>query len=405
MLNGDLDEKTSSLRETSGSASHLAHLFDKAKKTEILRWYYYSEEFEKKVRDISSENEINNQMARTQIYNEMEPYLPGIKREYLRKKTQKARNIYTLFKEIRIDKIKHITYSADAISSLTGVQIQNIINLLSEKPNNLHAHAHVTEPFQGNDQDLKKCSEAKNNLSHDRAIFRNKALEQYPDLYYEFSSENVDYYGITAEILCPLCKLDHDDEEDIEDMSKTDKILTFEYLDWHAKLTGLPSVLTDRIRYSLYKKYKKKLGMSHGILSEAHASETSLLINSKPENKVSYLSFSEQCEEKGPITFEARPDPELIIKSVLEHFTYLKFRNSFRGIDNYNFASTQPWSSPCPICNGKHGNYGLHGSWYHKNGKQFPYDPELAKLYSQDKLEYCLTCNTSSNKLKFAIVA
>ena len=36
--------------------------------------------------------------------------------------------------------------------------------------------------------------------------------------------------------------------------------------------------------------------------------------------------------------------------------------------------------------------------------EEFPYDPGLAKLYSQDKLEYCLTCNTSSNKLKFAIV-
>ncbi|PKK56037.1 hypothetical protein RhiirC2_800892 [Rhizophagus irregularis] len=104
-----------------------------------------------------------------------------------------------------------------------------------------------------------------------------------------------------------------------------------------------------------------------------------------PENKVS--SFPEQCEEKGPITFEARPDPELIIKSVLEHFPYLKFRNSFRGIDNYNFASPQPWSSPCPICDGKHGNYGLHGEWYN-NG-----------------IEYCITCFTSSNKFKFAIIA
>jgi hypothetical protein len=66
------------------------------------------------------------------------------------------------------------------------------------------------------------------------------------------------------------------------------------------------------------------------------------------------LSFSEQCEEKGSITFEAKPDPELIIKSVLEHFPYLKFRSSFRGIDNYNFAFAQPWDSP-------HGNYGLHG--------------------------------------------
>ncbi|PKY60144.1 hypothetical protein RhiirA4_550562 [Rhizophagus irregularis] len=62
-------------------------------------------------------------------------------------------------------------------------------------------------------------------------------------------------------------------------------------------------------------------------------------------------------------------------------------KTNFRGIDNYNFAFAQPWNSPCPICDGKHGNYGLHGEWY-RNGT-----------------EYCLTCNTSSNKFKFAIVA
>ncbi|PKC71442.1 hypothetical protein RhiirA1_438878 [Rhizophagus irregularis] len=159
------------------------------------------------------------------------------------------------------------------------------------------------------------------------------------------------------------------------------------YLDWHAKLTGLPSILTDKIRSKLYKRYKKETGNEPWQLSEVHKSE---VINSIPE--------------KGPITFEARPNPELIIKSVLEHFPYLKFGNSFRGIDNYNFTSPQPWSSPCPICDGKHGNYGLHGSWYCENGNQLPYDPELAKLYSQDKLKYCLTCFFSSNKFKFAII-
>ncbi len=39
-----------------------------------------------------------------------------------------------------------------------------------------------------------------------------------------------------------------------------------------------------------------------------------------------------QASEFKPITYKAKPDPELIIKSVLEHFTYLKFRNSFRGL-------------------------------------------------------------------------
>ena len=147
--------------------------------------------------------------------------------------------------------------------------------------------------------------------------------------------------------------------------------------------------MTDKVRSKLYKTYKKETGNELWQLSEAV-----ICISEKP-----------QASDSKPITFKIKPDSELIIKSVLEHFTYLKFRNSFRGIDNYNFASPQPWSSPCPICDGKHGNYGLHGSWYCENGNQFPYDPELAKLLSQDKLEYCLTCNTSSNKLKFAIVA
>ena len=141
-------------------------------------------------------------------------------------------------------------------------------------------------------------------------------------------------------------------------MTESDRILTAEYLDWHTKLIGLPSILTDKIRSKLYKRYKKQTGNEPWQLTEVYESE---VINSKPENKVS--SFSEQCEEKGPITFEAKPYSELIIRSVLEHFTYLRFRNSFRGIDNYNFAFAQPWNSPCPICDGKHGNYGLHGEW------------------------------------------
>ncbi len=162
-------------------------------------------------------------------------------------------------------------------------------------------------------------------------------------------------------------------------MIKIDKILTSKYLNWYTKLIKLLSVLTDRIWFSLYKKYKKEIEYKLWQLSEVHASEASLLINSKPENKVSYLSF---FKEKGPITFKAKPDPELIIKSMLEYFTYLKFWNSFRKIDNYNFISLQLWSSPCPICNRKYRNYELYDLWYHKNKNQFPYDSELAKLYS-----------------------
>jgi len=68
-------------------------------------------------------------MARMQIYNEIKLYFSSKKREYLCKITQNAKNIYTLFKGIEIDKIGVITSSADAISRLNDAQIQNIINL------------------------------------------------------------------------------------------------------------------------------------------------------------------------------------------------------------------------------------------------------------------------------------
>ena len=106
-----------------------------------------------------------------------------------------------------------------------------------------------------------------------------------------------------------------------------------------------------------------------------------------------------QASDFKPITFEVRPDSELIIKSILEHFLYLKFQNSFRGIDNYNFASLQPWSSPYPICDGKYGNYGLHGSWYRKNGNQLPYDPKLAKLYPKISWNIVLLAINSGSQL------
>jgi hypothetical protein len=43
-------------------------------------------------------------------------------------------------------------------------------------------------------------------------------------------------------------------------MIKSNKVLTSKYLDWHAKLSGLPSILMDKIRSNLYKKYKKEIG-------------------------------------------------------------------------------------------------------------------------------------------------
>src|SRR5947207_1043982 len=94
----------------------------------------------------------------------MELYLPGKKREYLRKMTQKAKNIYMLFKGIGIDKIGVVTSSADVISRLTDTQIQNIINLYTDEltksqklisVNNCF-HIHESLPAESNKFESKK---------------------------------------------------------------------------------------------------------------------------------------------------------------------------------------------------------------------------------------------------------
>ena len=65
---------------------------------------------------------------------------------------------------------------------------------------------------------LSASSSSQSKPTYDRSYFRNKILDQYPNLYRECSCENFDYYGITDETscgdyICPLCKLGHDDEE------------------------------------------------------------------------------------------------------------------------------------------------------------------------------------------------
>ncbi|CAH1770985.1 12611_t:CDS:2, partial [Entrophospora sp. SA101] len=193
-------------RSSASSAQHLSCLFKtaiKSRQQEILNWYYYSLEFEKKVHAITADGKIKDKTARTMVYKEMRPFLPNITQDNLRKKTLRARKLLILFGKngVGIDKIKRITYSANEISKLTNAQIQNIIN---QEP---------SQAFADSEKVPETEVSVSSNSTHDRAYFHNKILEQYPNLYQEFSSENVDYYGITDETLCPLCELNHEDEE------------------------------------------------------------------------------------------------------------------------------------------------------------------------------------------------
>ncbi|RGB24119.1 hypothetical protein C1646_676608 [Rhizophagus diaphanus] len=81
----------------------------KANQDEILCWYKYAEGFENRVREIrSQDSSATDPTARSRVYREVTQHLPGITEANLRKKTQKARNIYKVFVRIGTNKIKRV---------------------------------------------------------------------------------------------------------------------------------------------------------------------------------------------------------------------------------------------------------------------------------------------------------
>ncbi|CAB4494667.1 unnamed protein product [Rhizophagus irregularis] len=155
----------------SGSAQHLSYLFDTAIKSgqqEILDWYNYSLEFESRVDALTAD-----------VIDQVKKYISD-HQCHVTLKTVPSGN----------DQIKDEMSTSASVSSASQSRSSG-----ASKP--------------------------------DHSYFRNKILDQYPNLYRECSIENFDYYGITDETtcrdyICPLCKLGHDDEE-IEDFGVGEK--------------------------------------------------------------------------------------------------------------------------------------------------------------------------------------
>ena len=75
------------------------------------------------------------------------------------------------------------------------------VHVISKTVTNGNDQSHVTF---AKTISLVTSQTSRTNPTYDRTYFRNKTLDQYPNLYREYSSENFDYYGITDEISCPI---------------------------------------------------------------------------------------------------------------------------------------------------------------------------------------------------------
>ncbi|CAH1769596.1 10715_t:CDS:2, partial [Entrophospora sp. SA101] len=238
------------------SVQSLSDLFDKAIKSgqkQILNWYYYSLEFENKVKSLIADGKIKEKTARSKIYKEMKPFLPNITDANLHKKTERARKILRLFGKGGVGDSKTVTKCHDQINvevsilpekvspetsllretvpSIPSSHTSNSENKISEKNKSLpETEASISNETHISDSSSLKLSQKKNpeikvgassNPTHDHAYFHNKILWRYSDLYKEFSSEKFDYYGIHEGSLCPVCKQIHEEGKSIKGRYKT----------------------------------------------------------------------------------------------------------------------------------------------------------------------------------------
>uniref|UniRef100_U9TWG0 Uncharacterized protein n=1 Tax=Rhizophagus irregularis (strain DAOM 181602 / DAOM 197198 / MUCL 43194) TaxID=747089 RepID=U9TWG0_RHIID len=138
---------------SSDTAQNIVCMFRKANKLgqeAILYWYYFIEKYDKRIDNLVVGG-VKKKTATSMVYQEIKQLLPDITDVNLRQKILRARKLYKLFNTLGIEKIKQVSYSADAISSLSYPQIQNIINHVSsvisshnETMKILHDQSHMT---------------------------------------------------------------------------------------------------------------------------------------------------------------------------------------------------------------------------------------------------------------------
>ncbi|CAG8480277.1 19200_t:CDS:2 [Racocetra fulgida] len=255
-------------------SSSFAHLYEKLRDAEdfadravqeaIICYCQFGKALIQRRGEIASERQVDPESnAVSRVLNmEVRAQLPADTSDALLwKRIEQAKKLWKLFDAIGMDKIYRIhSFSVSSISKMTNKEIQYIIDNMPVDYSikiETSAYALPKDGLPSNEKnselslpDLSSGSDKKNselshintsnaseeqtssksgvniipasrpipktNPTHERTYFQNKTLDQYQNLYREFSSENFDYYGITSEKICPLCELEHNEEESIE---------------------------------------------------------------------------------------------------------------------------------------------------------------------------------------------
>jgi len=121
----------------------------------------------------------------------------------------------------KADYVTEISKIARLEKILPEVNVPSTSQIISAKADDNDLTDLKEEDFCNNEIVITSISSvSQSKPTYDCTYFRNKTLDQYSSLYRECSSKNFNYYRITNDTLCPLCKLGHDNKESIESRYK-----------------------------------------------------------------------------------------------------------------------------------------------------------------------------------------
>ena len=105
---------------SSDTTQNIVCMFKKANKLSqeaILYWYYFIEKYDKRIDNLVAGG-VKKKTATSMVYQEIKRLLPDITDVNLRQKILRAKKLYKLFNTLELEKIKQVSYSTNAISSL-----------------------------------------------------------------------------------------------------------------------------------------------------------------------------------------------------------------------------------------------------------------------------------------------
>ncbi|RGB31316.1 hypothetical protein C1646_764252 [Rhizophagus diaphanus] len=337
-------------------------MFQKAIRSgyKILHWYGFAESYDKKINEICTINKVKINTAKQQVYQEVKKLLPDISDVNLHQQLSRARKLYKLFNatmcfpseaqeqslgsaeksppiplasqvsEIGISFMKlyinvSLSYELNQLHNIKIIDSEVFIHIKFKSRIDLKVEVAKLrcdiDELKEESKSKKKCKFQTRCIQIAKEVLNEEPVMQGLELDAFFQKYKIAlevqrlsigfiilavWYDEKPEIIIPkriqkIKEFVYLASKSFDIQTKSYKILTPKYLDWYVKLTGLLSILTDKIRSNLYKRYKKETGY-------------------------------EPCQIQSRINYQIR----LRALPILE----------IPGIDNYNFASPQPWSSP-----------------------------------------------------------